>query len=83
MDDKDKLSETLLDICDRQEEADEAIQEYWPQLESVVNAEIMNCLKTVYESLETIGRLATSALGGSFEVVKLRAARESEDEEAE
>ena len=71
----------LLDIFERAEEADEAMQVFWPDLEAVVSDDILANMKTVITSLHYINRLSTKALGGAGRLCRLRDEREERENE--
>jgi hypothetical protein len=68
--------EAFLDIHDRAEEADEALQARWPDLESVVNDEIMANLELVSGRIDFIRRIVTDAVGGPDHLTRLQFERE-------
>ena len=74
------LCESLLDIIERQEEADEALQKHWHALEQVVHPEIMDSLEELSIALSFIDRIATNLLGGPDATLRLQHEREREEE---
>lgn len=70
--------ELLIDIADRTEEADEALQKYYPDLELVANDEILAELKICLNALAFIDGMVTKAIGGADRLVRLRSEREDD-----
>lgn len=70
--------EALLDCYERAEEADEALQEFFPELERVVNDEILENLKKVLDQVQYIQNIVTKAVGGPDALVRLQYERDPE-----
>jgi hypothetical protein len=65
----------FLEIRDNAEDADEALQRYWPELENVVNKEIQVCMEKALEKIQHIQRIVENAVGGPEQLVRLRRER--------
>lgn len=64
--------EAILDIDNCVEEAEEALDAHWTELESVVNETILKDIETATNALQSIGFIILRAVGGSDKLARLR-----------
>jgi len=73
------LTNQMLDVYERAEEADEALQEFYPELEKTLHPDIMERLSEVLDKLQFIQNIATDALGGPDRLMRLQYERGTDD----
>jgi len=75
----DTMEDKMLDVYERADEADEALQEFWPELEQAIREDILARLRDAMEKVEFIRKIATDALGGPDRLVRLQSERDTDD----
>ena len=64
-------AEALVSCYERADEAIEALEYWWPQLEQVLHDDVIEKLKEVSQALESISRVTTGAAGGADAMIRL------------
>ena len=78
-----KTTKALLDIFTLAKEADENLQYYWHELETVINADILEKLNDALANMEQIQKDIIIALGGTTKFQRLQNENEYNKQEIE
>lgn len=74
--DQDKLLNSLVDAYERAEEADEALQEFYPELGQVLCLDIMERFDEALQQIGLIQTIVLNAVGGHDKLMRLQYERD-------
>lgn len=70
----------LLEVLNQIDNANDQLQEFFPDLERVLSTEVMTSLSAALRSIDSANRKLINALGGTHHVIQLQIVLEKEEE---